>query len=305
MIPFVKMHGCGNDFVVLREQDVLAAEAAESAAAESFELWVVPPAELARRVCERHFGVGADGLLVYGPRPARNGVGRLRMLYWNADGSRAEMCGNGARCIVRLAYERGEVGSPLELETDAGPRPAAVVLRDGRVVAIEIDMGPPAWAPEDIPVRSATPLVEAPLQVGEAHFAVTTLSMGNPHAIVFVDDPAALAGTPLEIVGRALSTHAIFPKGANASFVAVAEGALHVRTWERGAGPTLACGTATCAAFAAAERAGRLTTARATVHLPGGSVEIERAADGHLWMRGPAAYVAEGTLAPELLTPDS
>jgi diaminopimelate epimerase len=223
------------------------------------------------------------------------------MLYWNADGSRAEMCGNGARCIVRLAYERGEAGSPLQLDTDAGPRRAAVVLRDGRVAAVAVDLGPPAWTPAEIPVRSVASVVEAPVQVGGVRLPVTALSMGNPHAIVFVDDPAALAATPLDTLGRELATHASFPHGANASFVAVSGTALHVRTWERGSGPTLACGTATCAAFAAAQRTGRLAGSRAVVHLPGGSVEVERSDDGHLWLRGPAEYVAEGTLAPELL----
>ena len=305
MIPFVKMHGCGNDFILVRERDLVRNPDAAADAGPDRDDWIVPPGELARRVCDRHFGLGADGLLVYGPRPSRDGMSRLRMFYWNADGSRAAMCGNGARCIVRLACERGEARAPLVLETDAGPRPADVRLEDGRVAAVEIDMGLPAWSPEDVPVRGGVGLVEAPVQVaGEPH-AVTALSMGNPHAIVFVGDPAALAATPLESVGRSLSEHALFPQGANASFATVTGAELHVRTWERGSGATLACGTATCAAFAAAQRTGRLVTSKATVHLPGGLVEVERTADGHLWLRGPAEYVAEGTLASGLLVAES
>jgi diaminopimelate epimerase len=313
MIPFVKMHGCGNDFVLLRDLELQAAEA----------LGLDAP-ELARRACDRHFGVGADGLLVYGPRPARDGVPHLRMRYWNADGSHAEMCGNGARCVVRLAFERHETGSPLVLETDAGTHRAEVQLEAGRVDRVHLDMGPATWEPSAVPVVADAGLgretgtasgtrtalaadtaafVERPVRVGDVELHVTALSMGNPHAVVFVADRAALDRLPLESWGRALSEHPHFPRGANASFVAEKDGELHVRVWERGVGVTLACGTASCAALAAALRLGRVSALRARVHLPGGTVEVRQDDAGHLWLSGPATYVAEGILAPELLRP--
>jgi diaminopimelate epimerase len=294
VIPFVKMHGCGNDFLVVREADLLDGRPED-------DRWRVDPQLLARRSCDRHFGVGADGLLVYGPRPARDGLPHLRMRYWNADGSPAAMCGNGARCVVRLACERDEVEPPLVLDTDAGPRPARVVLRDGVIAAVEIDMGPPAWEPDAVPVLATAPLLASPLRAGEHEFAVTAVSMGNPHAVVAVPDLAALAAVSMEDAGRALAHHPLFPAGANASFVAVADGALHLRVWERGAGPTLACGTATCAAFATVRRLGLLAAQRAAVHVPGGIVEVRQDDAGHLWLSGPAAYIAEGSLATELL----
>lgn len=294
MIPFVKMHGCGNDFLIVREADVLEGDPESGR-------WRFDPQVLARRGCERHFGLGADGLLVYGPRPAQDGVPRVRMRYWNADGSRAAMCGNGARCVARLAVERGEVEPPLVLDTDAGPRPARVVRRDGQIATVEIDMGPPGWEPDVVPVLAPGPLVAAPLRVGERELVVTALSMGNPHAMVVVADRAALAAVRLEEEGRALSQHDVFPAGANASFVAVESGALHLRVWERGVGPTLACGTATCAAFATARRLGLLAATRAAVHVPGGTVEVNQDGAGHLWLSGPAVYIAQGSLSAELL----
>ena len=314
MIPFVKMHGCGNDFVLLRDVELLAAEV----------LGLDAP-ELARRACDRHFGVGADGLLVYGPLPARDGMPRLRMRYWNADGSRAEMCGNGARCLVRLAFERRETGSPLVLETDAGAHRAEVQLEGDRVRSVQLDMGPAAWEPKAVPVApvagsardadappgSRTALatdtvafVDRPVRVGDVELLVTALSMGNPHAVVFVPNLEALRAVPLDVLGRALSEHALFPHGANASFVAESNGDLHVRVWERGAGPTLACGTASCAALAAAVFLGKIASPRARVHLPGGTVEVWQEASGELWLSGPTVRVAEGELSPELLEPN-
>jgi diaminopimelate epimerase len=303
VIPFVKMHGCGNDFIVVRENDLRVGSnepAAGDVDPEDATAWVVQPDVLARRVCDRHFGIGADGLLLFGPRPPQDGVPRLRMLYWNADGSRAEMCGNGARCVVRLAVESGDADAPLVLETDAGPRAATIVRTNDRPI-VEIDMGAPVWDPVRVPVRSDQPVTEAPFEVEGTPLGVTALSMGNPHAVVFVADRAALASVPLDVWGRGLAVHPSFPRGANASFVAVAQGELYVRTWERGVGATLACGTATCATFAAARRSSRIAAEGAVVHLPGGRVEVRRTPDDHLWLCGPATFVAEGVLSAEWL----
>jgi diaminopimelate epimerase len=296
MIAFAKMHGCGNDFVVVRESDL-----APASDGISDPEWQLDPSLLARRLCDRRFGLGADGLLAYGPRRTSDGSSRLRMHYWNADGSRAEMCGNGARCVVRLAWERGETEPLLVLDTDAGERPARL-RTEGGVVTIEIDMGRAVWDPASVPVRAPAPMVLVPVRLhDDVELQVTAVSMGNPHAVVFVADRDALARVPLADWGAALGSHALFPRGANADFAAVDGGDLHLRVWERGVGATLACGTATCATLAAARRAGFLDRARARVHQPGGTVEVWQAADGHLWMAGPAVRVADGTLAPEWL----
>jgi diaminopimelate epimerase len=296
MIPFVKMHGCGNDFIVVQ-----AAELRVPAGGDAPGAWLLDPATLAQRVCDRHFGVGADGLLLYTPLAAGpDGTPRLRMLYWNADGSRAEMCGNGARCVVRLAFERGETASPLELETDAGTHAVRVVQTDGAVSGVEIDMGAPDWQPAAIPVQSPEPVVAGSWRVGAATFDVSAVSMGNPHAIVFLPDREALERLDLDTHGRALATDPRFPAGANASFVAPDGADLALRVWERGVGPTLACGTATCAAYAVASRLGRLGAGRVRIHVPGGEVEVWQAADGHLWLAGPAVTIATGRLSYEL-----
>jgi diaminopimelate epimerase len=280
MIPFLKMHGCGNDFVVLRHPDFTAAA-----------LPLAPP-ELARRVCDRHYGIGADGLLIYevlGPE-------RLRMHYWNADGSRAEMCGNGARCVIRAACEGDGLRSQLTLVTDAGEHRAE--CGPGRAA---LSMGTPRWDAAAIPARPPAGDAAWTVLSGGERWSVHAVGMGNPHAIVFVPDRDALQQVALATTGRALSEHAAFPAGANASFVAVENGALHLRVWERGAGATLACGTASCAALAVAVRTGRVASPRAAVHLPGGTVEVWQDVDGTLWLAGPAAIIATGTLHPELL----
>ena len=295
MIAFAKMHGCGNDFVVVREGDLAALDSDPG----RDPAWRFDPGAFARRVCDRRFGIGGDGLLAYAPRPvAEDGHEHVRMHYWNSDGGRAEMCGNGARCVVRLAWERGDCGPNPVLDTDAGPRPAHVRNESG-AITIEIDMGRAIWDPDSVPVRAPAPMVLVPLQVAGVELQVSAVSMGNPHAVVFVHDPDALARVPLGEWGPALATHALFPHGANADFAAADGADLHLRVWERGAGATLACGTATCATVAAARRAGFLSQARARVHQPGGSVEVWEAADGHLWMAGPAVHVADGIFASE------
>lgn len=282
MMPFVKMHGCGNDFVVLRAAD-LDALALDTAGLAAF----------VQRVCDRHYGIGADGLLAY----TVHGEHRLRMVYWNRDGSRAEMCGNGARCVVRLAWERGEVRTPLVLDTDAGSHVASVLPRPPRPPWVEIDMGAVRWDGASIGLRDpVAEWVDAPVEIGTQRWRVTALAVGNPHAVVFLPDRAALEAVDLGVTGRALAEHALFGRGANASFVIVQAGELWLRVYERGVGPTLACGSASCAALAAAVRLGALATPAATVHLPGGDVEVRQDAEQHVWLRGPATPVASGEL---------
>ena len=290
MIPFVKMHGCGNDFVVVRTPDL-----------EALDLGPEARTDFVRRVCDRHFGIGADGLLAYAPA----GAGEVRMHYWNQDGSAAEMCGNGARCVVRLAWERGEAPAHLELVTDAGRHPARVLADAAGGPAVRLQMGSVRWDGEAIGLRDLAELIDAPTDVGSETLRITALSFGNPHAVVFLARHAELESLRLEHTGRLVAEHRVFRRGANASFVVVEAEELYVRVWERGAGATLACGTGACAALAAAWRLRRVSAPRARVHLPGGSVEVDQDAAGSLWLTGPATRVAEGRLDAEVTRPSS
>jgi len=243
---FVKMQGLGNDFVVI-------------------ESVMVPEPDAVARICDRHRGIGADGLLVV----SRSGDD-IEMGYWNSDGSPAEMCGNGLRCVARFALDRGLVnGSEFDVLTPAGRRQVRVVS-DGR---IEAEIGT-AW-------------VEGEVQVDGASF--TRVDVGNPHAVTIVDDPESVN---VETRGRDLQGHPEFPQGVNVEFVAL-EGrdAIRLRVWERGVGETLACGTGMVAAAAVARA--QAGADRITVHVPGGSAEVRFVGDTG-WLTGPAEYVFEG-----------
>jgi diaminopimelate epimerase len=287
---FHKMEGCGNDFVVMRWA----------------ELGDLPdrPTELEefiRKVCNRHYGIGADGLLAWGVTSDDHAPLKIRMHYWNADGSRAEMCGNGARCVVRIAWdEQKQPQNGILLETDAGTRPATVDTSGAQVV-VGIDMGQADWQPQQVPFESTSMAVDEEIDIAGLRRRVSALSMGNPHAVVFLESRQELEDLDLATHAAPLATHARFPQGANASFVFIDGDVLHLRVWERGVGPTLACGTASCAALAAARRTERFAGSTATIQLPGGRVTVRQAADEHLWLAGPATYVAEGTLHPDWL----
>jgi diaminopimelate epimerase len=289
MMQFRKMHGCGNDFVVMQTSTLT-------------HLLGQPQAlrEFVRRLCDRHYGVGGDGLLAWESQSTPDGL-HIRMQYWNADGSRAEMCGNGARCVVRDAWEdAGQPDIPVQLHTDNGVRAVRIEGR-GDDCVVAVDMGVAEWQPALVPFTAEEVAVDIAVDVPGLTYGVSALSIGNPHAIVFVEDRAKLDSIDLQQLGEPLSTHRRFPRGANASFVCVANGSLHLRVWERGVGPTLACGTASCAALAAARRSGRLTSKQACVQLPGGQVHVQEAEDGHLWLAGPASSVASGSLGHDWL----
>ncbi|MGH8936331.1 MAG: diaminopimelate epimerase [Acidimicrobiia bacterium] len=248
-MEFVKMEGLGNDFVVLTGPREVSAEQAA-------------------RWCHRRRGVGADGVLVVTPlRPDR-----IRMEYWNADGSGAETCGNGLRCVARLAADRGWVGSSFVVETAAGDRPVTVG-EDGLVRAL---MGTPSW-----PERPAEEV---------AGVMVHPARIGNPHAVVLVDDPAQ---APLAELGPAIAGDPLFPDGANVEFLAVrSPQLLELRVWERGVGETPACGSGAAVAAAVASRLGQADR-HLTVRLPGGELYVEVEEEG-VWITGPARYVFEG-----------
>jgi diaminopimelate epimerase len=272
---FIKMHGIGNDYVYV----------------DCFRERIENPAALAVAVSRPHFGIGADGLVLIGPSAPAD----FSMRIFNADGSEGEMCGNAARCIGKYVYERGLAHkSELTLETKAGIRALWLSARDGTVYSVRVDMGEPKLRPEEIVVDlPGDRVILAPVEAAGRTWKMTCVSVGNPHAVVFVDhDPAAL---DLATVGPAFEHHPLFPNSVNTEFVQVlAADSLRMRVWERGSGETQACGTGACAALAAAALCS-LTDRRATVHLLGGDLDIEwDPYNDHLFMTGPAAIVFEG-----------
>jgi len=252
------MHGAGNDFLLFDPGEV-----------EGEDL----PA-LARRYCARHLGVGADGILV----PAPSGTADLRMIYYNSDGSEAEMCGNGIRCLARYArdFELVEDGE-MTLETAAGTKEVSV-FEDG---SSRVDMGPPTFDSE----------------VSVAGHTFRRVSMGNPHAVTFLGSREEVEGLDLRGVGPRVERDAVFPGGTNAEFAHVGDGrGIRMRIWERGAGETLASGTGSCAVAATAIHHG-LAGSPVSVELDGGTVVVEWAGGGDpVYMTGPAEYVCEGEL---------
>ncbi|MFW5698302.1 MAG: diaminopimelate epimerase [Planctomycetota bacterium] len=278
---FTKMHGCGNDYVYLDAwQEQIPADL---------------PA-LARAISHRHFGVGADGLVVVGPgeqAPAR-------MTMFNADGSQAEMCGNALRCCARLAYAGGHLDGPqTTFETGAGLLPVTCLLDGaGHCTGASVDMGRPRLDPAAVPVNhpGPGPLLGLELAVdGYPPFAAVAVGMGNPHAVIFVDD---VDSAPVCTAGPLLEHHPAFPNRTNVEFVSrldVADGQiLRQRTWERGSGETWACGTGACAAVVAAVLAGVVAPGATTVRLNGGDLDISWDGEGSIIMAGPATQVFTG-----------
>lgn len=285
MLQFSKYQGLGNDFLMVDGRTTAPGD-------DSLGL---TPARI-RRLCDRRFGVGADGVILALPPQAD---GELRMRIFNADGSEPEMCGNGIRCLARfLADSDGDAaGRRWAVETLAG-RIVPELQADG---TIRVDMGAPFLDPEAVP--TTLPLAEAgipqgTLEVEGETLAVGAAGMGNPHVVVPVDDVAAV---DLERLGAALEVHPAFPARTNVHFVQVlAPDHLVMRVWERGAGPTLACGTGACATLVVCHRLG-LAGCRARLELPGGPLEIDwDSASGHLFMSGPAEAVFDAVVTPAL-----
>lgn len=274
---FTKMHGLGNDFVVLNCMESMPGNLDQ----------------LARRLCHRQLGVGADGLLLIAPHDCAD----FEMRIFNADGSEAEVCGNGLRCAARYSYEHGIVDNrQLTVATRAGLRKLWIIsTEDQAVEAVTVDMGPYSTTPAAIPVDYDGPsMVEQPIFTSAGKLPLTALSVGNPHGVVFVRGD--VDDFPVTEIGPELENHAIWPQRANIEFVQVMpDGSLRQRTWERGAGETLACGTGACAAAAAAVLTGRAHWP-VTVHLRGGNLSIDQdLATGHILMTGPATAVYTGS----------
>ncbi|MDO8751257.1 MAG: diaminopimelate epimerase [Dehalococcoidia bacterium] len=294
---FTKMHGAGNDYVLLdaRGQD---------------RDWP----KLAREMCDRHYGIGADGLLLVAP----SSVADIRMRMFNPDGSEAEMCGNGIRCFAKYVVERGIVAPgerALRVETGNGVLDVVpLVDGQGRVARVRVSMGEPRFGADDIPVRLPegarglqVNITKVPLDINkraldiiagyevklDGHsFRITCVSMGNPHAVAFVELP--VGQFPLQVVGPLMEHHPMFPKRVNFHVVNVVDrGRLRARTWERGAGLTLACGTGACAIHAASRLLG-LTDSMVQLEMPGGVLEVTWEGRGPVYLEGPVEEVFEG-----------
>lgn len=277
-IPFTKMEGCGNDYVYVN----------------GFEVDVPDPSALAVKISDRHFGVGSDGLVLILPSETAD----VRMRMFNSDGSEAEMCGNASRCVGKYAYDNGICRKDtIRLETKAGLKILHMIIQDGVAVGARVDMGEPELTPERIPVSpddggDAARCVARPLQAAGGSWPVTCVSMGNPHAVLFVNDTD---GLNLPEIGPEFENHGWFPRRTNTEFVQIVDkGRVKMRVWERGAGETLACGTGACATGVACVLNGK-TDRRIQVDLLGGSLTIEwNAEDNHVYMTGPATTVFTG-----------
>lgn len=275
-VRFTKMHGAGNDYVYVD---------ATTDTPDNLS-------ELARAVSDRHFGVGGDGLVLI----MRSEVADFRMRMFNADGSEAEMCGNASRCVGKYVYDKGlTTRRNLTLETLAGIKELTLHVDNGVVRSVTVDMGSPELRPAAIPVKSISDemMVSESVDICGKRYEITSVSMGNPHAVVFIDTCAEDSLVLGE--GPAIEVADIFPRRTNVEFAHVVDDhTIEMRVWERGTGETMACGTGACATLVAAVLNGK-TSRRASLRLLGGVLDIEwRETDGHVLMTGPAEIVADG-----------
>ena len=275
-MKFTKLHGCGNDYVYVN----------------LFEETIENPAELSIKISDRHFGIGSDGLITIGP----SDVADFRMRIYNADGSEAEMCGNGIRCVAKYVYDHKLTDkTEITVESGAGIKYLTLFVEEGKVVQVRVDMGEPILDPAQIPVVSDNEqVIDEPIEVDGKEWRMTCVSMGNPHAVVFVDD---VANFEIEKYGPSFENHYRFPKRTNTEFVQVVSPTEAImRVWERGSAETWACGTGTCATVMACILNG-LTENKVLVHLRGGDLTIEYdEKTNHIFMTGPATEVFQGEI---------
>ena len=272
---FVKMHGLGNDYICI----------------DCFAQTVVNPTDLARRISDRHFGVGGDGLILILP----SDIADAKMRIFNADGSEAEMCGNGIRCVAKYIHDHGiSSNNPLRIETSAGIKTISLTLNEqNKVISATVDMGEPILEPSKVPVKiSQGRAIDISLETPKGIFKMTCVSMGNPHAVIFVDNVDKI---PLHEIGPMIENHPLFPSRVNVHFVKVlSRKEVIMRTWERGSGETLACGTG-ASAVCVAGVLNDLTDREILAHLPGGDLQLHWSADdNHVYMTGPAEEVFTG-----------
>lgn len=269
-MKFVKMHGNGNDFIVIEDIN---------------GIYIDKYGDIAKKLCDRHFGIGADGLIIV----TKSTIAPIQMIIINADGSYASMCGNGIRCFAKYVYDNEIVKEKnMKIETGDGIKEAFLEVSNGKAVNIKIDMGIPSFSPKQIPANSDNEIIEKELQINDRIYTITSLLMGVPHTIIIgkLED--------FDVVeGRAIEKFELFPKGTNVNFCEVVDREnIKVKTWERGAGPTLACGTGSCAAVIACNKLG-LVNSKVRVELPGGRLDIEVDPLG-VFMKGPAETVFVG-----------
>jgi diaminopimelate epimerase len=272
---FTKMHGCGNDYVYV---DCITHPAPRD------------PVGLSKKISDRHFGIGSDGLILICPSERAD----VRMRMFNADGSESEMCGNGIRCVAKYAHDHGLARKPqLTIETGRGILSLELETAGGLVKQVRVDMGEPIVEADKIPTTlPGNPPVDVPITAGERTLRVTCVSMGNPHCVTFVDE---ITDALVHGIGPKVENHAAFPRRVNTEFVRVVKPDEAVmRVWERGSGETLACGTGACAVAVAGVLTGKLQR-KVLIHLVGGDLQLHWSEkDNHVYMTGPAVEVFSG-----------
>jgi diaminopimelate epimerase len=277
-LGFIKMQGLGNDFILLdnRKGDIRH-----------------PYPDLSKKLCSRQFGIGADGIILILESMDHD----IKFRIYNSDGSQAQMCGNGMRCFAKILYENKILSQKrIRVDTKAGTViPEVITDETGQVQSVRVDMGEPVLFCREIPFESSNETaIEECLIVGDKEYLITPVSMGNPHAVMFVDD---VEKVDIKSIGRSIETHERFPEKTNVEFVeVVSDKELKMKVWERGAGMTLACGTGACAALVAASLTGR-TSKSVIVHLDGGDLDIDWDKEtNHVFKTGPATKVFEGRI---------
>ena len=279
-MKFTKMQGCGNDYVYVN----------------CFKETVPNPSEMAMKISNRNFGVGSDGLILICP----SDVADVKMEMYNADGSQSQMCGNGIRCVGKYSYDYGIVNkNVITVETLAGIKTLQLEIENNKVKRVTVDMGAPITIPALIPVKvEGDAVISYPITVEETRYEITCVSMGNPHAITFVENTNDIG--EIEVIGPKFEHHEVFPERTNTEFIQILnETEINMRVWERGSGETLACGTGACASVYACILNNK-TKDEVTVHLLGGDLWIKYDREsGHIFMTGPAEVVFEGEIYNE------
>lgn len=275
-MKFTKMHGCGNDYIYVN----------------CFEETVEHPGETAKKVSDRHFGIGSDGLILICPSKQAD----FKMRMFNADGSEGRMCGNGIRCVAKYVYDFGLTDKDvITVETLSGIKTLELNIENGKARRIKVDMGTPILTPDEIPVRfRGDSMIDQPVEVNGTIYHLTCVSMGNPHAVTFVEDVKSLE---LEKIGPYFEKHPIFPEQVNTEFIHIIDrNTIDMRVWERGSGETFACGTGACASVVACVL-NHLTEEEVLVHLLGGDLQIRYDREKNtVFMTGPAEVICTGEI---------
>ena len=277
-MKFTKMHGCGNDYIYVN----------------CFTEKIEEPSVIAKKVSDRHFGIGSDGLILICPSETAD----FKMRMFNADGSEGKMCGNGIRCVAKYVYDNGMTDKEvITVETLSGIKTLQLAVSEGRVQAVTVDMGSPVLTPSQIPVKcEGDRMINQPVSVGGKEYYITCVSMGNPHAVVFTEEEGTALN--LEKIGPLFENHEIFPDRVNTEFIHVIdETTIDMRVWERGSGETLACGTGACASVVACVL-NHKTEDEVLVHLLGGDLEVRYDREKNtVLLTGPAEFICTGEIA--------